>query len=282
VADSVAPDRSSLLLQQGAARLVVTSGPATWKFLDAHGAGIADIALVCTDVTATAERALRAGARRAGRVRGNPILSGAGGVTHTLLPAARTPRGWSGGHRWVELPPRPGPTGRVRQLNGVAIGLGGARLKDCVRLYQEGFGLVPRRSERASESGLPSRAIELGGLQAGMTLTLVADEPGADSRRVAAQDPVAMSHPVQQLSFLVDDIVLTARELRADGAGFGSPVLEAGRGGQRGRLHLVGRLPHLGEGLSLELVQHSGPGGFGPDDVQALHAAVDQYRMATG
>lgn len=93
VADSVAPDRSSLLLRQGAAHLVITSGPATWKFLDTQGEGVADIPLVCSDVAATAERAVRAGADLTGLVRGNPILSGAGGVTHTLLPAARTANG---------------------------------------------------------------------------------------------------------------------------------------------------------------------------------------------
>ncbi|MEV0126110.1 hypothetical protein AB0I16_31970 [Streptomyces sp. NPDC050703] len=266
VADSVAPDRSSLLLQQGAVRLVVTSGPATWKFLDEHGAGIADIALSCTDVTATAERALRAGARGAGRVRGNPILSGAGGVTHTLLPAARTPRGWPGGHRWVGLPLCPGCDENVRQLNGVAIGLGGVRLEDCVRLYQEGFGLLPRRTERAGEPGSPHVRTELSGLQGGTTLSLVADGHGA----------------TQQLSLMVRDITHAARELRAEGVELAGRTPDDVRGGQQGRLRLDGRSPHLGDRLSIELVQRSGPGGLGPGDLQALHATADQHRLATG
>ncbi|MER6079117.1 hypothetical protein [Streptomyces sp. NPDC001833] len=235
VADSVAPDRSSLLLREGSAHLVVTSGPATWKFLDAHGEGIADIALVCTDVTATVERALRTGARRAGSVRGNPILSGAGGLTHTLLPAARTPRGWPAGHRWVELPPRTGrPAGRVRRLDGVTIGVGGARAADCARLYRDGFGLVPRRSE-----------LELAGSQGELKLTLKTDNVGA----------------IHQLSFVVDDMVHTAHELRSNGAEFEVPDPPEGAG----PLRLVGRSPHLGDTLRLELVE-----------------AVDQPRLAAG
>ncbi|WP_308401849.1 ATP-binding protein [Streptomyces shenzhenensis] len=110
VADSVAPDCSSLLLRQGAAHLVITSGPATWKFLDTHGEGVADIALLCADVTATAQRAVRAGAGLTGSIRGNPILSGAGGLTHALLPATRTANLLPAGHRWVELPQDLGPS----------------------------------------------------------------------------------------------------------------------------------------------------------------------------
>ncbi|GAA2642724.1 hypothetical protein [Streptomyces vastus] len=56
---SETPERDSILLRQGDFHLVVTSGPATESFKE-HCDGIADIALGCDDVAATAagERAL--------------------------------------------------------------------------------------------------------------------------------------------------------------------------------------------------------------------------------
>jgi 4-hydroxyphenylpyruvate dioxygenase-like putative hemolysin len=62
VADSVEPERSSVLLQQGEVRLVVTSGRGVARFLEQHGDGIADVALTCDDVAATAVAAASAGA----------------------------------------------------------------------------------------------------------------------------------------------------------------------------------------------------------------------------
>jgi 4-hydroxymandelate synthase len=50
VAESVDHSRNSVLLRQGDAQLVVTAGPVTEKFLDAHGDGIANIAVICDDV----------------------------------------------------------------------------------------------------------------------------------------------------------------------------------------------------------------------------------------
>ena len=60
VADSVEYDRSSVLLRQGEVQVVVTSGRGIWKFLDEHGDGVADLALTCDDVEATAKAATAA------------------------------------------------------------------------------------------------------------------------------------------------------------------------------------------------------------------------------
>ncbi|MEU6278638.1 hypothetical protein ABZ871_40575 [Streptomyces populi] len=278
VADSVASDRSSLLLRQGTDHLVVTSGPATWKFLDAHGDGIADIALLCADVTATAERALRAGARDIGSVRGNPVLSGAGGLTHTLLPAERTRKGRPAGHRWVSLPRRPGPDAPAR-LEGVASGAGGMDLEECVRLYQEGFGLTPRRPERGITPDLTPHAAYLAGLRGGMTLALVAGEPGVDVRGGTGPHSATVDRATQRLSFRVDDIVHAARRLLDSGVEFRTPELREEPETQHRRLRLTGRSPHLGGTLLLELVQHGGPDGLGDDDLQELHGVVDQHRL---
>ncbi|GAA2219228.1 VOC family protein [Streptomyces indiaensis] len=284
VADSVAPDRSSLLLRQGTASLVVTSGPATWGFLDAHGDGIADIALHCTDVTATAERAQRAGARDVGSARGNPILAGAGGMTHTLLPAGHTRTGRPGGHRWARLPQSPAPAmpaAPVARLAGVTTGVGTTDLHDCVRLYEEGFGLTPRRPRGDSAADLTPRAVELTGLQRGMTLTLAAPEPGTGLRRGTTPQPTPTRRAEQRLTFRTDDIVRAARELLHAGVEFRTPAPAEQPAGGHGRAHLVGTSAHLGDTLLIELVPHGdGPGALGGEDLQALYETVGRHGLA--
>jgi hypothetical protein len=84
--DAVEVDRSSALLRLGDVRLRVTQGPATWKFLDAYGDGVADITVTCDDVEETRDAALADGAHLVGLLRGRPVVSGHGSVTHTLLP----------------------------------------------------------------------------------------------------------------------------------------------------------------------------------------------------
>ncbi|MFJ7335296.1 VOC family protein [Streptomyces sp. NPDC101110] len=284
VADSVAPDRSSLLLKQGTASLVVTSGPATWGFLNAHGDGIADIALHCTDVTATVERALRAGAREVGSARGNPILAGAGGMTHTLLPAGHTRPGRPGGHRWARLPQSPGRemfATPVARLDGVTTGVGATNLQECVRLYEEGFGLIPRRPRGDGAPDRTPRVVELAGLQGGMTLTLAASEPHTDLRHEASPQPAAAHRPEQRLSLRADDIARAARELAEAGVEFEAPVPLEQSAGHPTRPLLVGTAAHLGDTLRIELAGYGGgPDALGGDDLQALCQAVGRHRLA--
>ncbi|MFF7865827.1 hypothetical protein ACFZCT_05105 [Streptomyces qaidamensis] len=284
VADSVAPGRSSLLLRQGTVSLVVTSGPATWGFLDAHGEGIADIALHCTDVTATAERALRAGAREVGSARGNPILAGAAGMTHTLLPAGHTRTARPGGHRWARLPQSPGRAVRavpVARLEGVTTGVGATNLQDCVRLYEEGFGLIPRRPRGDGAPDRMPRHVELAGPQGDMTLTLAASRPDTDLRHGASPQPTPTHRAEQRLTFRTDDIARAARELLEAGMDFCIPAPAEPSAGGRARPHLVGGSPHLGDTLLIELVPHAdGVDALGDDDLQAVYETVGRHRLA--
>ncbi|MGC0379135.1 hypothetical protein [Streptomyces sp. SAI-229] len=284
VADSVAPGRSSLLLRQGTASLVVTSGPATWGFLDAHGDGIADIALHCTDVAATAERALYVGAREVGSARGNPILAGAGGMTHTLLPAGHTRTGRPGGHRWARLPQSPGPAAPAApgaRLEGVTTGVAATSLHDCVRLYEEGFGLSPRRPRGDSAPDRTPRAVELAGHQGDMTLTLAASEPDTDLRHGTTPQPTPTHRAEQRLTFRADDIARAALELLDAGIEFRTPAPAEQLAGGRARAHLVGTSAHLGDTLFIELVPYGdGPDALGDDDLRALYEKVGRHGLA--
>src|ERR1700684_3229870 len=91
LAESTDHGQESALLRQGEAQLIVTAGPGTRTFLDAHGDGIADIALPCDDVATSREAARAAGAVSTDSTSGSPAVSAFGGVCHTLLPVSAAP-----------------------------------------------------------------------------------------------------------------------------------------------------------------------------------------------
>ncbi|MER6129257.1 VOC family protein [Streptomyces sp. NPDC001795] len=127
VADSVEFDRSSVLLRQGEVQLIVTSGRGIWTFLDEHGDGVADIALICDDVRTTSDAATAAGATVTTFAKRGPVVSGVGDVCHTLLPADDSATGLPVGRNWVVAPGAPmRPTGRIQRLDHVAVCLEGA------------------------------------------------------------------------------------------------------------------------------------------------------------
>ncbi|AVH54686.1 MULTISPECIES: hypothetical protein [Streptomyces] len=106
VADSVEVDRSSVLLRRGNAQVVITSGWATRRAGSRHQERIADIAVACDDVDATRNAALAAGATVTLSAQGNPIVSGIGDVTYTLLPAGTRAGFLPDGRNWVPSPPQ--------------------------------------------------------------------------------------------------------------------------------------------------------------------------------
>ncbi|MFD8006066.1 hypothetical protein [Streptomyces mirabilis] len=144
VSDSVGVDRSSVLLRGNGARLLVTSGPARWKFLDEHGDGIGDIAVTCDDVAETLDAAVVAGARMVGTMQGNPMVTGFGGVVHTLLPhAGGLGSGLPAGRSWAACAPG-GPTAQAgpdRTLEQqIEICLGRGSVAGFADLYHDAFG----------------------------------------------------------------------------------------------------------------------------------------------
>ncbi|WP_431041725.1 VOC family protein [Streptomyces sp. P1-3] len=145
VADSVAVDRSSVLLRQGDVQIVVTSGWATGKWLSEHGDGVADIAMTCDDVSETAQAALAAGAKVTHSPQGNPVVSGWGGVSLTLLSdvtagSAVPPAG----HTWTAALGAPAePVGRILRLDHIAFRLEASGLADYAAFCTEVFGLSP-------------------------------------------------------------------------------------------------------------------------------------------
>lgn len=304
-AESSTKDASSTLLRQGGVRLVLTSGPRTADFLDAHGDGIADIALTCDDVAATREGALAAGARDRGSAGGRPVISAFGGVSHTLLPAAAGPGVRLPADReWTQLEAA-GTSGRVLALDHVAVCLEAGSLDDHTDFYITGLGLSRYSAEYVAFGDQAMDSVVVRSPSGGVTLTLI--EP--DKKKHAGQIDAFLDRNagpgVQHLAFLVEEIVPAVHELRGRGVRFLStpaayydalverlPELRgeiadlraadvlADRDEWGHLLQLFTRSPYDRNTLFYELIQRRGSRGFGTANIKALYAAVERDRLA--
>ncbi|MBW8793908.1 MAG: 4-hydroxyphenylpyruvate dioxygenase [Streptomyces sp.] len=309
VARSTEPERSSVFLRQGDVRLVVSSGPATWKFLDAHGDGVADIALRCDDVVRTREAAAAAGARIVTPGTRSPtVVSGFGDVCHTLLPVAENAGPALPDDRpWIPEPTpgtrqsRPDP---IRLLDHVAVCLEGGTLEAYADLYRDAFGFSRYSSEYVDVGGQAMDSIVVRSASGRVTFTLVAPDPRLGSGQLDAYLERNAGPGVQHLAFLVDDIVPTVHAFRGRGveflntpASYYDMLLErhdglhseidslraahvlADRDEWGYLLQLFSRSPYERNTLFYELIQRRGSRGFGSSNIRALYEAVERDRL---
>lgn len=309
VARSVETDRSSVLLRQGEARIVVSSGPATWKFLDAHGDGISDIALTCDDVVRTREAAVAAGAEVITSGQEHTMVSGFGDVTHTLLPVGGaagtellTDRPWTAEPVLNER--QSGPD-RIRLLDHVAVCLEGGTLEEYADLYRDAFGFSRYSSEYVDVGGQAMDSIVVRSDSGHVTFTLVAPDPELGSGQLDAFLERNAGPGVQHLAFLVEEIVPAVHEFRGRGMEFlNTPdsyydLLLERHGGLREEvdslraahiladrdewgylLQLFSRSPYERNTLFYELIQRRGSRGFGSSNIRALYEAVERGRLS--
>lgn len=310
VADCVQADRSSILLRQGETHLVITSGRGTWKFLDQHGDGIADLALACDDVDATYADAVAAGAEPLDPVYGSPVVSGFGDVTHTLVAHAPDAAGarWPAGRRWVPAPQAPpGPAGRIRLLDHVAVCVEGGSLSRYADFYGAAFGMERYSSEYVAVGGQAMDSVVVRSGTGRVTFTLVASDPGKDPGQLDAFLDRNGGPGVQHLAFLVDEIIPAVGEFRDRGVEFLSTPgtyydllterfadmreeiseLRAGqiladRDEWGYLLQLFSRSPYERNTLFYEFIQRQGSRGFGSANIRALYEAVERDRLAAG
>jgi 4-hydroxymandelate synthase len=308
VADSVEYDRSSVLLRQGEVQVVVTSGRGIWKFLDEHGDGVADLALTCDDVEATAKAATAAGATVTTSAQRGPVVSGFGSVSHTLLPAKGLTTGPTADRTWVAAPGVPSrPTGPVQRLDHVAVCLEGGSLERYADFYRDAFGLSRHSSEYVAVGDQAVDSIVVRSESGRVTFTLVAPDPTKRPGQLDAFLERNGGQGVQHLAFLVDDIVPAARDFRAKGAKFlhtpepyydtlteRIPDLQeeiaelkdaqvlADRDECGDLLQLFTRSPYPRNTLFFELIQRRGSRGFGCADIRATYEAVERDRLTAG
>ncbi|MEU9978945.1 4-hydroxyphenylpyruvate dioxygenase [Streptomyces sp. NPDC051014] len=305
---SESPHVQSSLLRQGAAHLVVSSGPATESFLDEHGDGIADIALACDDVHGTAAAAVAAGGRVLPSDQGSVRVSGFGDVRHTLVPSG--PEGFASvpaDRTWT--PARPGSTpsagpAPVLSLDHIAVCLNAGSLHETVQYYIDGFGCERFYSEYVEVGAQAMDSIVVRSPSGGMTFTII--EP--DAKRSPGQIDAFLQRNsgsgVQHLAFLVDDIVAAVREFRSRGIEFlrtpgpyydmladripsmtdqisdlsdTNVLADCDEWGYL--LQLFSRSPHERNTLFYELIQRHGAQGFGSANIRALYEAVERERV---
>lgn len=309
VAESAEDAKNSALLRQGRVQLIVTAGPGTTSFLDAHGDGVADIALNCDDNAAAADAAATAGASVRASQAGHPVVTGFGVVSHTLLP---TPAGRNlrlpPGRSWTVAPTAPViPAEQIRLLDHVAICLNGHELADHADFYSTAFGLARYSSEYVAVGDQAMDSIVVRSPSGGVTFTLVAPDPAKNPGQLDAFLARNGGPGVQHLAFGVDDIIPAVGKLRSAGVEFlnvpatyydrlaerlpalsgeiadlrASSVL-ADRDEWGYLLQLFTRSPHERNTLFYEFIQRRGAHGFGSANIRALYEAVERDRLAAG
>jgi 4-hydroxymandelate synthase len=309
LAESTDHGQESALLRQGEAQLIVTAGPGTRTFLDAHGDGIADIALTCDDVATSREAARAAGAVSTDSTSGSPAVSAFGGVCHTLLPvsAAPGPR-LPAGRTWIMTPAPPSePQERIRLLDHVAVCLGGGTLSDYADFYLNAFGLARYSSEYVDVGDNAMDSVVVRNQSGSVTFTLVAPDITKSVGQLDSFLDRNGGAGVQHLAFLVDQIIPAACDFRSRGVEFlptpGSyyEMLSNRLTGMREEiadlraaqvladrdewgylLQVFTRSPHERSTLFYELIQRRGARGFGSANIRALYEAVERDRLAAG
>ncbi|HTX85456.1 MAG TPA: 4-hydroxyphenylpyruvate dioxygenase [Streptosporangiaceae bacterium] len=307
VAESVDQGKHSVLLRQGDVQLIITAGPGTQEFLDAHGDGVADVALSCDDIVASRDAAVAAGALEVSSMPGELTVSVFGGICHTLCPISAepgTPR--PPGRTWISTSlPAVQPIGRIRLLDHVAMCLEGGTLSDYADFYMDAFGLARYSSEYVVLGDQAMDSIVVRSPPGGITFTLVAPDPAKGPGQLDAFLNRNEGPGVQHLAFLVDDIIPAVREFRDQGVEFLSTpatyyemLLErfsdmreeiadlraahvlADRDEWGYLLQLFTRSPHERNTLFYELIQRRGARGFGSANIRALYEAVERDRLA--
>jgi 4-hydroxymandelate synthase len=307
VAESVDRDKDSVLLRQGGTQLLVTAGPGTREFLDAHGDGVADIALTCDNVGATVAAGVAAGLEPLDPEFGNPVLPGFGGVRHTLLPVPPDGgRRLPAGRTWVGASSAPVRQARRRigGLDHVAVCLAAGTLDECADMYEDVFGLLRYSSEytELGDQAMDSIVVRSGSY--GVTFTLLAQDPAKMTGQIDAFLDRNSGPGVQHLAFEVDDIVTAVHEFQGAGIEFLSTpgtyydmLLErlpemrpeisdlrvahvlADRDEWGHLLQIFSRSPYERNTLFFELIQRRGARGFGGANIRALYEAVERDRM---
>ena len=309
VAESTADGKDTALLRLGSVQLLVTAGDATQEFLNSHGDGIADIALACDDVGATADAAAAVGARVDNSVPERPVISGFGGPVHTLLPAQPRSAGrLPAGRSWTARSPAPGrPDGHITMLDHVAICVGGGTLDSWADFYEDAFGFVRYSSEHVEAGKTGMDSIVVRSRSDRVTFTLVAPAAATVPGQLDAFLDRNSGPGVQHLAFGVEDIVPAVREARARGVEFlrapaayydmlgdrlGATPAEiatlrsvdvlADRDEWGELLQLFTRSPYERNTLFYEFIERRGARGFGSANIRALFEAVERDRLAAG
>jgi len=313
-------DHRSLILDQGQARLMLTSAlspehPAA-EFVRLHGDGVRDVAFRTQDVKAAFDRALQAGARglmeptvlegEGGRVIQAKVSSPVGDGVHSLIHREREPEGFLPGYRPLDVLPLPA-TELFTWVDHVAMCLEPGTLDATMGFYQRAFGFRQSHEENilTEYSGMNSRVTQ----NESGRICFPMQEP-MPGRRGGQLDEFLRNHGgagVQHLALLTPDICRTLTLLRERGVGFletpdsyydvlpervgliDEPIsrlrkldILVDRDSDGYLLQIFAKSVHARRTFFLEVIQRKKARGFGSANIKALYEAKERERQRVG
>ncbi|WKX74082.1 4-hydroxyphenylpyruvate dioxygenase [Streptomyces sp. XD-27] len=304
-------DHRSVTLCQGSIKLVLTEPtsdrhPAT-IYLQAHGDGVADIALRTPDAAAAFDAAVRAGAvavREPARLDeaepGGPAVTAAvvgfGDMVHTLVQRDGT----------TASPQAKGPRGGDVDLLGIdhfAVCLSGGNLGPTVEFYERALGFRQIFEEHIVVGDQAMNSIVVQSASGAVTLTMIEPDESADPGQI---DDFLKDHHgagVQHIAFTSDDAVRSVQALSRRGVEFlktpaayydllgerialethklddlraTNVLADEDHGGQMFQIFTASTHPR--RTLFFEIIERQGAETFGSANIKALYEAVELGR----
>lgn len=311
-------DRTSIVLQQGEARFVLTSANSAdhpvSDYVRAHGDGVKDVAFRVSDAEQAFEYAVGRGAvpivapttieDESGRMV-RAAIAGPGDVVHSLVERAHSGARWPG-HM---APPaaRPAAPAMFEAIDHVAFSVIRGTLDRCAEFYRTclGFEETFQEDTATADSGMRSKVLQ--SAEGSIRFPLL--EP-ADGRRKSQIEEYLEYHGgsgVQHAALLTASIIAAVRQLRANGIEFLKPpmtyyeMLDARVGALDEDLRALRELSILADRdewgyllqifskpvqcrptLFLEVIQRKEARGFGAGNVRALFQAVELEQARRG
>jgi 4-hydroxyphenylpyruvate dioxygenase len=310
VAISPAPDRASVVLERGDARLILTAplsgANEVSEHLRVHGEGIADVAFLVRGVDALFRRATAAGATPLAAPRTVPLGAGqarvaclrsCGDLSHTLVERDDTAA--------AAASPREAEAGRDAAIDGIdhiAFALGDGELDRCVDFYVRALGFRETRTEQVSTeySGMRTKVVETP--NGAVRFPLLEPAAGRLTSQIESYVRAHQGPGAQHIAFRSCDIVRSVAAIRPWVELLATPDayydgLEARLGAlpadadalrrhgilvdrdETGTLMQVFSKP-IGTRptLFLELIERRGSRGFGSGNIKALFEAVERLQ----
>jgi 4-hydroxyphenylpyruvate dioxygenase len=315
-------DRASYVLEQGAVRLVVTSGlrpeSEIAEHVRRHGDGVRDVAFAVDDAVGAFTAATARGAHpvrepyrrrdRSGSVTRSTVAA-YGDTTHTFVQRDGYRGPFAPGYEAARLPSPVGPPVGLTQIDHVVANVSEGALGTWVDWYRTVFGLdelthFDEEQISTEHSALRSTVVWNGG-----RVVLPVNEPAPGKRTSQIQEYLDFYRGpgVQHIAIRTDDIVTTVRALRDRGLCFldvPATYYDDARQRMAGVPLPWDALSELGilvdrdasgyllqiftEGIAdrptlfLEIIQRVGARGFGAGNFKALFEAIEREQSRRG
>ena len=314
-----ARDRASIVLQQGRAILVLTSGLApdsdTSNHIYMHGDGVKEIAFSVPDARQAFQAAVRRGAKPVldpteyndgnGIIR-KASVAGCGYLVHSFVEAEQYRGAFLPSYSSLKVVSEKSATGIVA-VDHIAFGVERGQLNDWSDYYEAvfGFQISHREDVATGHSSMISRVLQNGS----GTVRFPMMEPASGARRSQIEEYLEYNRGsgVQHIAFLSEDIFKTVRILKTNGVEFLSTpdtyydMLEKRLGRVSEDLDRLRELDILVDRDNcgyllqiftkplqsrptyfIEIIQRKGAIGFGGGNIRALFEAVEREQSLRG